>query len=1609
MNLMNFVKNELKSDLSEKELNFLKLEDIRLTRMDTTLEFDFRIDLSYNLDIILRLINLVGDWIVSTNFTNYIFKFNEIFLMDTADLLKIADTIFYRNFNISYNTKLIEDTVVILFETNEEELNFKTSKAKKRFETFYRNYGFNKIMCKHNKEVELKKNIQTLSSGENNLYENRDSKAAPTLNATKAYFASPMESSNTPKYKIEDLPFNQEEVDSFEEHIIEITGEIFNVEVKETKKCNIVIYSLTDFFDSIEVKQIISKSKVDTTTVYKVGETITVKGEVKYDTFSRDVLVNVVDNCVYVSDEVLRHSQVFDDQKDLRTELHCHTKMSAHDGLTDVEDYFKNASKYGIKALAITDHENVQAFPDEVVTAKNSGIKAIYGCEFNAYDENDFKIVYDDHKTESYDVVGLDIETTGLSNQYDDIIEISAYKVKGGVKSEYSVIVKCDISKMSSKIVELTTITPEMIENEGIDLKEALEGFVAFVGDDYIVAHNANFDIPFMEEKIRNVLGIEKHYNYIDTLNFAKVVLKNELRRFTLDSVAKKVGVSLEQHHRAIYDAQCCYEIYYALMDRINIKRFDIKKDIVEYPCVGTVKYSTYKKELELRKLLTEANIIKMEETAEEVHKEEEGYFLVKTNQDFIDDWMTSVERHDFDMTVDDGVYKIGYKDSATKKLIAKLKTRKGAKKNVESFELVITQEENKGAKGTITIEIESKEALALVADYGLKETIKTNPTPYVINTLNTLYDPYKVQEYVKPFHLTALVKNQKGLKNLFKLVSLAHTNFLGRNPQIPLRILDKYHEGILFGTSCVNGLFNVAFNKNFSEFIKRVEFYDYVELQPYNCYVSISDTRDQKDDIISTIQKIGNYCTSIGKTVVVDSDAHYLLDEQKEYRDYYINTPMVGGGTHPLKGRPVGIQRLMTTSELINEYSKYFNSEIAYKYVVTNTNLIADMIDDNITVIHDKLYTPTDDFLANKVLDVVGHTVPSVKEELSNICNKEVQKYAVNGVLPPLVQKRLDKELKSIIGNGFQVTYYIAYLLVKKSNSDGYIVGSRGSVGSSFVANLMGITEVNALAPHYYCPHCHFSRFKLNDDEKKEYGYADDDIDKTLQSVDDGFDLPDMVCPVCGRPLHKDGHDIPFETFLGFNGDKVPDIDLNFSSDYQWQAHNFCKTVFGADHAFRAGTTSTVAEKTAFGIVKSASEREGKRIRNCEADRRAKQLEGVKHTTGQHPGGIIVIPANFDVLDFTPVQYPANTKGDWLTTHFDFHKIHDNVLKLDILGHDDPTVLKYLMDYVYNHQEEFPFRDVKDIPLDDREVYQLLYPNDKGEIHSLAIPEFGTNFVGEMLKDTQPKTFAQLVKISGLSHGTDVWLGNAQDLVNGKSGFEKIPFANIIGCRDDIMVDLMYMGLNPSKAFEIMEFVRKGKPSKEKDKWKELKAYMRENNVPEWYIWSCEKIKYMFPKAHAVAYVLSAMRIAWFKVHKPLLFYSAWFSIRADKIDLKTILDGKTAIDQKIADVSNNKDASDIEEAQVDVLKVVSEAYERGIIIERPDLNKSDSKYFVIDETQNCLIAPFSAIDGLGEAVGKTIVDERQKGRFESIDDFMSRMTSKKIRQAVIDFDMTV
>lgn len=806
-----------------------------------------------------------------------------------------------------------------------------------------------------------------------------------------------------------------------------------------------------------------------------------------------------------------------------------------------------------------------------------------------------------------------------------------------------------------------------------------------------------------------------------------------------------------------------------------------------------------------------------------------------------------------------------------------------------------------------------------------------------------------------RPFHATILVLNEVGLKNLYKLISMSYLKYFHRTPRIPKAELAKHREGLLIGSACDEGeIFEYAMQKSESELEELAQFYDYLEIQPLSFYQHLIEkeliqSEFHLQEIIKKIVRVGE---KLGKPVVATGNVHHLEPRDVEYRRILIKNQNGPKSRDPERLPP---QYFRTTDEMLSEF-QFLGKEKAYEVVVKSTQAIASLVQE-MKPFPDELFAPI---------------IEGAEDEIRNMSYQTA--YSIYGnPLPEIVEQRLEKELNSIINNGFAVVYLISHKLVNKSLEDGYLVGSRGSVGSSFVATMTRITEVNPLPPHYVCPNCKYSEF-FNDG-----------------SVGSGFDLPKKDCPRCSTPLKGDGHDIPFETFMGFKGDKVPDIDLNFSGEYQPRAHKYTEELFGSEYVYRAGTISTVAEKTAFGFVRKVMEEEGRVIRSAELERLALGCTGVKRTTGQHPGGLMVIPQYKDVYDFTPIQHPADDPNSGtITTHFDYHAISGRLLKLDILGHDDPTVIRMLQD--------LSNIDPKDIPVTDPEVMKIFSGTESlGKdldleaigctTGTLGIPEFGTRFVRQMLEDTKPSTFAELVQISGLSHGTDVWLNNAQELIRNKVAALK----EVIGCRDDIMVYLIHKGLEPSRAFKIMESVRKGKGIPPEDQ-----AYMRQFNVPEWYIDSCLKIKYMFPKAHAAAYVLMALRIAYFKVYHPILFYATYFTVRADDFDIALALQGAERVKEKILEINGKgNDASPKEKNLLTVLELVYEMLKRGFHFKNVDLYKSDSTRFLVDG--DSLIPPFNAIPGVGKTAAINIVKAREEAEFLSKEDLQQRSRVSK------------
>lgn len=1224
-------------------------------------------------------------------------------------------------------------------------------------------------------------------------------------------------------YKKEYFSLTIDEIDETVKEVM-IQGYIFNEDTKKVKTGkSIQTLYVTDYTNSILVKRFENKgsnSIEELNKVKKGGVWVRIKGNVEYDTYAKDTVIIAREVEVIPSPKVRQ-----DDAVKKRVELHTHSKMSSMDGIGNISDYIKRAAYWGHQAIAITDHGNVQSFPEAQSASLKNKIKMIYGVEMYMIDP-EFEVVYNekDISFKDFTYISFDLETTGLSVMDDDVTEFGAVKFKNGQEiGRLQSLIK-PTKAISQKITDLTNITNEDVKNAPT-IESYLPQIIEFFGDDILVAHNATFDVGFLNEILRRYGYPEIHNPIIDSLALAWKILPN-LKGFRLGNVARSYRIPYDgdDAHRADYDAEVLAQVFNMMVHDLMQNQYYNLLDINKMEC----------------------------------------------------------------------------------------------------------------------------------------------PNAYKI---------------VRPKHMCILAKNKTGLKNMFKLVSEANTTYYQKTSRIPRKVLNEYREGLLFGSACYNSeIFDIAMTRSIAELKEAMAFYDYIEILPFDiCRYFVERGRvDTEDDLKRILRRIVETAKEMNKLIVGTGDVHYLDTEDKIFRDVFTCNPKIGlGGTlHPLTNRKdphawTPNEYLRTTQEMLDSFP-YLNDDEKYEYIVENTNKIADMIDGDLRVVHDKLFTPH---------------IDQADEKLRQLCLDNAHKQYGKD-LPEIVEKRLSKELDNIIKHGFGVIYYIAHKLVKKSNEAGYLVGSRGSVGSSFVATMADISEVNPLPPHYYCPHCQYNEF-LDEGE-----------------IANGYDLPEKTCPVCGQPLKGDGHNIPFETFLGFNADKVPDIDLNFSGDYQPMAHAYTKEIFGESHVYRAGTISTVAEKTAYGYARGYAELMGKEntIRAAELERIAKGCTGVKRTTGQHPGGIIVIPENMDVFDFTPYQFPADDlSAEWKTTHFDFHAIHDNVLKFDILGHVDPTVIRMLQDLTGI--------DPKDIPTNDKKVMSLFNNTDALNIDltylncktgALGLPEFGTKFVRGMLEQTHPTSFSDLVVISGLSHGTDVYLGNAETLISSGTCTLK----EVIGCRDDIMVYLIEKGLPNKDAFDIMECVRKGKsPSVFPEK--QYEELMRKHDVPSWYIESCKKIKYMFPKAHAAAYVLSAIRVAWWKLYYPREYYAVYFTTRCDAYDIETLIQGKDVILNKYHMVNKLKQSgekiSNKEEALLSVYEIAMEMYERGYHFSNISLEKSGAKQFVLDpDDEKGILPPFTSIDGLGGAVAESVLEARKQNLFLSKEDVIRRT---KLNNTQIEF----
>ena len=1392
--------------------------------------------------------------------------------------------------------------------------------------------------------------------------------------------------------------------------------------VPSSKAFKILTLKVTDNSDSILAKIFVRDDDVYDELLKKTkdGTWLKIKGTTKYDEYEKNELVlNVWD--IYESNK--KDTKLVDDAPVKRVELHAHTMMSQMDGVTKLDldkhtcELVTNAIDMGYSAVAVTDHSGCQSFPIvyELITGSNKGkikklkgkkeeleasleaeenedqkkviqsdlddvneklanfkkFKGIYGTELTLVDDT-INIVVRPSNLDLLDTeyVVFDTETTGFNAAGgDQMIEIGAVKIRNGEITDTFDELIDPKRPLPEKITELTNITDDMLKGKPSE-EEVTKKFLEWAGSAPMVAHNAKFDISFIEMSMKKYNLGEFKNTVIDTLELSRT-LDQGFARHSLSALVNRYNVEFDEegHHRADYDADGTAKVFHKMLQKLS-------------------------------------------------------------NQNF---------------------------------------------KKISDLDRLISKDE--------------------------------------------------IHKFGRTFHFNAIALNKTGLKNLFQIISLANTVYLYKTPRILRSKLEELREGLLIGSGCSNSeVFIEARSKEGEELTNIINFYDYVEVQPPEVYNHLLQTGDfgDENELLEHIKKVISATKEAGKIIVATGDVHHFYREDKIYREIIINQKVPGGGRHPLAKKEITeipSQHFRTTNEMLENFN-FLDKDLAYEIVVENTNKVADMVEE-FEVIPDTGGIPfsprvksddgesyldcpkvVTDLVFNKAKEWYGDPLPynieeriakelygdivynsyseKIKASNPDISEEEFERDVFKCVHDTVssgfdkvkevigeylkekwteedgeltdesLSKKLKKSLGGIIGGGFDPIYLIAQRLVKHSNDDGYLVGSRGSVGSSLVACFMGISEVNPLPPHYRCTKCKTSVFE--DSEGKALG-------ATYLS---GFDLPDLMCPKCGERMLKDGQDIPFATFLGFNADKVPDIDLNFSDLNQASAHEYTKVLFGVDNVYRAGTIGTVADKTAYGFVLGYYEdkimeildeiaksidktpyellnvdkkekeeimakkfllisedlkeslpssilakydemvkkiKEYSSVSSTEVERISLGCVGVKRTTGQHPGGIVVVPDYKDVSDFTPFQFPADDPTSaWRTTHFSYHAIDQCLLKLDILGHSDPTQLRMIQDLTKT--------DVSKVPMDDRETMSIFssvkalgVTNEQilNSTGTLGIPEFGTNFTISMVDDTKPKTFAELVKISGLSHGTDVWLGNAQELIRNNV----VPFKDVIGCRDDIMVYLIYHGLAPIKAFKIMEFVRKGKASKDPKTWAEHKETMEKAGIESWFIDSCEKIKYMFPKAHAAAYVTSAFRIAWYKVHMPVYFYASWLTSKATDVDVNSMMLGYNAIREKILEIqSKGFDATNKETGQLESLKVCLEATARGIKFLPIDLNKSEATTWgVKDDTS--IYPPFSSIDGLGDTVAKAIVEEREKRPFTSIEDLQTRA---KISQTLLD-----
>ena len=1453
----------------------------------------------------------------------------------------------YASNNMRYNVFVNRDididgknVIFYVFNKNEE---FNINNIKDEIVNKLKIYGFKDISfivkLDKTKEEAIKTRIEEDMKVEVPKYVEKNNSDSSSKSETKNYYRPKKSHEVT---KIKDLLYEVENIN--------IEVQIFGIDLFEAKSgYKIFTLKVTDFSDSMYCK-IFTKDEEEFSrlkSLLKNGNWYSMYGRVKEDNFSNGELVFMTRfKDIVEIDPKLDWVRV-DSSPLKRVELHAHTMMSQMDGVIDEVKLIKQAIKWGHRGIAITDHDGCQAFPHvfNEVTGYNKKLLAPYKEKLKELEEKKKGI----DETQVCDIKLVEDE---INKVKEDMGKAPIFRALYGTELEISdddfgiVIRPCDKDIYDETYVIFDTETTGF--NPGL--------------------HDTMIEIGAV--KMKDGAVIES----FDELINPGVLIDSEITELT--------GIT----NNMVRDCPNEEEV---------VRKF--KEWIGDYPLVA-------------HNARFDINMLEMA-----YHK----YNLGTLDNTVLDTMIIS-------------------------QIINKDLKRHNLSSLTKNYGITFSESDGSESGHHHRADYDA-EFTGYVFFKMLKQLDKDK-----IKTFNDLYnlpDEFEKNKWNREMHVNMIAKSRVGLKNMFKLISYGSTTYLVKSARVPRHLINEHREDLLIGSGCYNGeIFNVALTRCDDDLKKAMEFYDYIEVQPPSNYTHLVARHDvnSSEEIIYALNKIIRCARELGKIVVATGDVHTMSKEDKIYREIIVHQNVPGKGRHPLarylslKGyETIPDQYFRTTEEMLEEFS-FLDEDVRNEIVIDNPNKILDMCGDYEVIIDTGgiPFSPKIDNSVSTVINLVydkakswyGDNLPynieeriatelygdsvlaSIKrkldkegklsgdeytkeafrrlhgailkgdDEVRDIVGKDILESSDKEYSKDELDKAVSKNLGGIIGGGFDVIYLIAQKLVKHSNDEGYLVGSRGSVGSSFVATMMGITEVNPLPAHYRCPKCKHSIFNYDDGKALGADYSS------------GFDLPDKECPLCGTVMIKDGQDMPFATFLGFNADKVPDIDLNFSDLNQASAHEYTKVLFGVDNVYRAGTIGTVAEKTAFGFVKGFIEDHDMKMRSAEIERIAAGCTGVKRTTGQHPGGIVVIPGYMDVFDFTPFQYPADdATSAWRTTHFDYHAIDQDVLKLDILGHTDPTQLRFIQNL-----RGVPVVD--DVPLDDKETMGIfLSPEPLGvtreqimnETGTLGIPEFGTPFTIGMLVDTKPKTFAELIKISGLSHGTDVWLGNAQELI--RSG--TVEFKNVIGCRDDIMVYLMYHGLPPLKAFKIMEFVRKGKASKDPEAWKGHVKTMEDAGIEKWFIDSCAKIKYMFPKAHAAAYVISAFRIAYYKVHYPAIYYATYFSTRFSDFDITCMIKGYNSIKTRIEEINNKGfDASNKESSVLETLKLALEATARGFVFGNLDIMKSDAKNFIIDDDGKTLIPPFRTIDGLGDTVAQSICNEAKKREFISIEDFQKR-----------------